>query len=80
MIKEPHDPGRSVAPITVTDFGFKKTSSSDFVGTGFSSLQTLTSSQKVSKAVTPANAGVQSRRGGMISLDSRFRGNDRTGK
>ena len=40
MIKEPHDPGRSVAPITVTDCGFKKTSSSDFVGTIFSSLPT----------------------------------------
>ena len=33
---------------------------------------------KVSKAVTPANAGVQSRRG-MIFLDSRVRGNDENG-
>ncbi len=41
-----------------------------------------------SKAVTPAKAGVQSRRGGMISLDSRspigvedkLRGNDKTGE
>jgi len=30
-------------------------------------------SQKVSKAVTPANAGVQKQ---LISLDSRVRGND----
>ncbi len=37
----------------------------------------LMASQKVSKTVTPANAGVQSRRGGMISLDSRVRGNDK---
>ncbi len=29
------------------------------------------------KAVTPAKAGVQSRRGGMIYLDSRVRGNDK---
>jgi len=34
--------------------------------------------QKVSKAVTPANAGVQSCCG-MISLDSRVRGNDNNG-
>jgi len=40
MIKEPHDPGRSVAPMTVTDCGFRKTSISDFVGTAFSSLPT----------------------------------------
>ena len=30
----------------------------------------------VSKAVTPANARVQSHRGGMISLDCRVRGNE----
>jgi len=33
-------------------------------------------SQKVSKAVTPANAGVQK---WLISLDSRVRGNDENG-
>jgi hypothetical protein len=31
------------------------------------------------KAVTPANAGVQFRSDGMISLDSRIRGNDKNG-
>ena len=31
------------------------------------------------KAVTPANAGVQSSSDGMISLDSRVRGNDKNG-
>ena len=36
-------------------------------------------SQKVSRAVTPAKPGVQSR-GGMISLDSRVRGNDENGR
>ena len=36
-------------------------------------------SQKVSKAVTPANAGVQPRSGAAISLDSRVRGNDENG-
>jgi len=37
-MKDPHEPGRSVAPITVTDCGFKKTLSSDLMGTIFSSL------------------------------------------
>ena len=36
-------------------------------------------SKKVSKAVTPANTGVPFCRGGMISLDSRVRGNDENG-
>jgi len=34
-------------------------------------------SQKVSKAVIPAKEGVQSRCGGIISLDSGVRGNDK---
>jgi hypothetical protein len=39
----------------------------------------LMDSEKVSKTVTPANAGVSRRWAGLIALDSRIRGNDENG-